>query len=144
MDIRYISPEWMNRNLHNNNLKTLTPWVFLLTWKHSVLVWVILQVELRVLYWKGPPDDQSIQEHAYQHILVGWKSTPRGCSCCSQAPSDFLITSLLASSVCQHIILSIEYAAYAPHTANTIHPGHQISASVFSAPGTSVLVTVSP
>ncbi len=78
------------------------------------------------------PDGQSIQEHVYRHILVGWKSTPRGCS---QAPSNFLITSFLASTVCQHDLLSIVSVANVPCKAIATHRGHQISASFFSAPG---------
>ena len=43
--------------------------------------------------------------NVYRDMLVEWKYTP--CRW-SQAPSDFLITSLLASTVCRHRILSIE------------------------------------
>ena len=44
--------------------------------------------------------------------------------------------------MCQHDLPPIESVAYVPHTASTIHPGHQTRVSDFSAPATLLLLTV--
>ena len=58
-----ISFELLSEDMHtnNNNLKMLNTRAFSLMRKPSVPLRVILQVEIRVLYWKGPFDGRSIQ-----------------------------------------------------------------------------------
>ena len=60
-----------------------------------------------------------------------------------KAPGDFLLTQMNATSMYQHDLQSSEPVAYDPRTANTIHPGHWSTASVFSGLNWSEVETTS-